>query len=94
MVIPGKLSELFCFCFLYALFNSVTEFFHNAVLELSLKFESIKRDIAYMSDFFSKLNEVNKQGDDVLLNRVKSTTSTFQVKLMDQRNIERGEFFV
>ena len=57
--------------------------------------KSNKTDIAYLTEMFSKLNEVNLQlqGDEISLIKAKSTFSAFLSKLqLYSRNLERREF--
>jgi hypothetical protein len=66
----------------------------NATLSADLRV--IKHDIAYLSDLFDKLNEMNLQlqGNEVNLIKAKSVISTFVSKsAMFKRNIGRRELY-
>ena len=57
---------------------------------------NIKHDIAYLSDVFTKFNEINLQlqGNDVNLIKVKSAISTFLSKLqLFKQNLARHELY-
>ena len=57
---------------------------------------NIKHDIANLSDVFTKFNEVNLQlqGNDVNLTKVKSAISTFLSKLqLFKRNLAHHELY-
>jgi hypothetical protein len=72
------------------------EFFEETNATLSADLRVIKHDIAYLSDLFDKLNEMNLhlQGNEVDLIKTKSVISTFVSKLaMFKRNIGRRELY-
>ena len=60
------LSKGNCLKRFYTLFNSVLDFFQESSPELYDKLKSSKTDIAYLTEMFSKFNEVNLQlqGDE------------------------------
>ena len=76
------LSKGNCLKRFYSLFDTVVDFsqdFNNRLCDLKKK---SKNDIAYLSDIFTKFNEVNLQlqGNDVKLIKVKSAICTFLSK--------------
>ena len=76
------LSKRNCLKRFYSLFDTVVEFFQDSNHGLCDDLKDIKDDIAYLSDIFNKFNEVNLQlqGNDVNLIKVKSAISTFLSK--------------
>ena len=79
----------------YTLFNSVLDFSQESSPELYDKQKSSKTDIAYLTELFSKFNEVNlqQQGDETSLIKAKSALSAFLSKLqLYSRNLGRREF--
>ena len=89
------LSKGNCLKRFYTLFNSVLDFFQESNPELYDKLKSSKTDIAYLTEMFSKFNEVNLQlqGDETSLIKAKSALSAFLSKLqLYCRNLGRREF--
>ena len=89
------LSKGSCLKRFYTLFNSVLDFFQESNPELYDKLKSSKTDIAYLTEMFSKFNEVNLQlrGNETSLIKAKSALSAFLSKLqLYSRNVGRGEF--
>ena len=79
----------------YTLFNSVLDVFQESNPELYDQLISSKTDIAYLTEMFSKFNEVNLQlqGDETSLIKAKSALSAFFSKLqLYCRNLGRREF--
>ena len=90
------LSKGNCLKRFYSLFDIVVEFFQDSNHGLCDDLRNIKDDIAYLSDIFNKFNEVNLQlqGNDVNLIKVKSAISTFLSKCKSfQRNLARHELY-
>ena len=90
------LSEGNCLIRFYSLFDTVVEIFQDSNHGLCDDLKNIKDDIAYLSDIFNKFNEVNLQlqGNDVNLIKVKSAISTFLSKCkLFQRNLARHELY-
>ena len=90
------LSKGNCLKRFYSLFDTVVEFFQDSNHGLCDDLKNIKDDIAYLSDIFNKLNEVNLQlqGNDVNLINVKSAISTFLSKCkLFQRNLACHELY-
>ncbi|XP_026579775.1 LOW QUALITY PROTEIN: zinc finger MYM-type protein 6-like [Pseudonaja textilis] len=90
---PSKGNCLRCF---YNLFDTVAEFFEGKNALLSDELKEIRHDIAYLSELFTKFNEVNLQlqGNEVNLIKAKSVISTFILKLaLFKRNIGRCELY-
>lgn len=90
------LSKGNCLRHFYSLFKTVVEFFQDSNSVLCDELRNIKHDIAYLSDVFTKFIEVNLQlqGNEVNLIKVKSALSTFLSKLqLFKRNIARRELF-
>ena len=89
------LSKGNCLKRFYTLFNSILDFFQESNLELYDKLKSSKKDIAYLTEMFSKFNEVNLQlqGDETSLIKAKSTLSSFLSKLqLYSKKLGRCEF--
>ena len=89
------LSKGNCLKRFYTLFNSVLDFFQESNLELYDKLKSSKTDIAYLTEMFSKFNEVNLhlQGDETSLIKATSALSAFLSKLqLYSRNLGLREF--
>ena len=79
----------------YTLFNSVLDFFQESNFELYDTLKSSKIDISYLTEMFSKFNEVNSQlqGDETPLIKAKFALSAFLSKLQFySRNLGRHEF--
>ena len=90
------LSKGNCLKRFYSLFDTVVEFFQDSNTGLCDDLKNIKDDIAYLSDIFTKFNEVNLQlqGNDVNLIKVKSAISTFLSKCkLFKRNLARHELY-
>ena len=90
------LSKGNCLKRICSLFDTVVEFFQDSNHGLCDDLKHIKDDIAYLSDIFNKLNEVNLQlqGNDVNLIQVKSAISTFLSKYKSfQRTLTRHELY-
>jgi zinc finger BED domain-containing protein 5/7/8/9 len=90
------LSKGNCLKRFYSLYDSVLEFFEEVRIDLRNELIERKHDVAYMSDLFSKFNEVNLQlqGNDVNLIKAKTVVLTFISKLlMYKRNIGRRELY-
>ena len=90
------LSKGNCLKRFYSLFDTVVEFFQESNTGLCDDLKNIKNDIAYLSDIFTKFNEVNLQlqGNDVNLIKVKSAISTFLSKCkLFKRNLSRHELY-
>ena len=88
------LSKGNCLKRFFSLFDKVVEFFQDSNTGLCDDLKNIKDDIAYLSDIFTKFNEVNLQlqGNDVNLIKVKSAISTFLSKCkLFKRNLARHE---
>lgn len=84
------LSKGNCLSRFYDLFETVVEFFQDQDTCLSVELKEIKHDIAYLSELFSKFNDMNLQlqGNEVTLIKAKSVICTFMSKLLlFQRNI-------
>ena len=77
------LSKGNCLKRFYTLFNSVLDIFQESNPELYDKLKSSKTDIAYLTEMFSKFNDVNLQlqGDETSLIKAKSALSAFLSKL-------------
>ena len=89
------LSKGNCLKRFYTLFNSVLDFFQESNPELYDKLKSSKTDITYLTEMFSKFNEVNLQlqGDETTLIKAKSALSAFLSKLqLYSRNLGCHEF--
>ena len=89
------LSKGNCLKRFHTLFNSVLDFFQESNPELDDKLKSSKTDIAYLTEMFSKYNEVNSglQGDESSLIKAKSALSAFLSKLqLYSRNLGRCKF--
>ena len=90
------LSKDNCLKRFYALFNRVLDFFfQESNPELYDKLKSNKTYIAYLTEMFSKFNEVNLQlqGDETSLIKAKSALSAFLSKLpLYSRNLGHREF--
>ena len=89
------LSKGSCLKRFYTVFNSVLDFFQESNLELYDKLKSNKTDIAYLTEMFSKFNEVNLQlqGNETSSIKAKSALSAFLSKLqLYSRNLGRREF--
>ena len=89
------LSRGNCFKRFYTLFCCILDFFQESNPELYDKLKSSKTDIAYLTEMFSKFNEVNLQlqGDDTSLIKAKSVLTAFLSKLqLYSRKLGRREF--
>ena len=84
------LSKGKCLQRFYNLYNSVIDFFKFNLLDekVSLDLESRRADVAYLSDIFKKLNEVNMklQGTNMCLIKAKGIITTFIGKLDFYKN--------
>lgn len=90
------LSKGNCVRRFYYLFDTVVQFFQDKIASLSVELKEIRSDIAYLSDIFSKFNDMNLQlqGDEVNLIKAKSVVCTFIAKLaLFKRNMGRRELF-
>ncbi|XP_071749602.1 protein FAM200A-like [Lepeophtheirus salmonis] len=90
------LSKRNCLKRFYSLFDTVVEFFQESNIGLCHDLKKIKNDIAYLSDIFLKFNEINLQlqGNDANLIKVKSVISTFRSKCkLFKRNLARHELY-
>ena len=91
-----RLSKGNCLKRFYTLFNSVLDFFfQESNPALYDKLKSSKTDIAYLTEIFSKFNEVNLQlqDDETSLIKAKSALSAFLSKLqLYSRNLGLYEF--
>lgn len=89
------LSESACLARFYSLFQSVLEFLESKDRDLKENLINLKADIAYLTDLFKKLNDINLQlqGDSLNLIKTKGVISAFlgKLKFMKQ-NISRREF--
>ncbi|XP_053159163.1 LOW QUALITY PROTEIN: protein ZBED8 [Hemicordylus capensis] len=88
----SKGASLSCFS---TLFNSVLEFLEDKDATLRADLIKSKPDIAYLTDLFNKLSEMNLQlqGDDLNLIKTKNVISALVGKLqIHKRNLGRGEF--
>ena len=89
------LSKDHCLRRFYSLFVTVDEFLQDSNSVLCDELKDIKHDIAYLSDIFTKFNEINLHlpGKDVDLIKVRSAISSFQSKLqLFKRNLAHHEF--
>ena len=85
-----------CFKRFNKLFNTIVQFLDGFNPELSDEIKIRKRDIAFLSDIFDKLNSLNLQlqGQDVNLIKTKSVVVSFLSKLaLYKQNICRREFY-
>lgn len=90
------LSKGNCLRRFYSLFDTVVEFFQDSSSVLCDELRNMKHDIAYLADIFTKFNEVNLQlqGNEANLIKVKSAISTFLAKLqLFKRNIARHALY-
>lgn len=88
------LSKGNCLLRFYSLFDTVVQFIENIDSELANSLKLMKNDIAYLSDIFSILNDVNKrlQGDMITLIQCKTVIMSFISKLsVYKQNIGRGQ---
>ncbi|GBP24959.1 Protein ZBED8 [Eumeta japonica] len=77
------------------LFNSVIEFLENKDRELRENLITSKNDIAYLTDLYTLLNNMNLQlqGDDLNLIKPKNIVAAFVAKLLlHKKNIGKREF--
>ena len=91
MAVKGNCRKRF-----YLLFDTVAEFFQDSNSRLCDDLQNIKNDIAYFSDIFTKFNEINLQlqGNDINLIKVKSIISTFLFKgKLFKRNLAHHELY-
>lgn len=89
------LSKGTCLNRFAALFETVIEFYQQKDNVLAKKLVDCECDIAYLTDLYSKFNEMNLQlqGDKLNLIRTKSVIAAFASKLVKfKRNLGRGEF--
>ena len=89
------LSKGNCLNRFYKLFDTVVEFLQNKDDDLRENLLRYKHDIAYLTDLFSKFNEVNLQlqGDEVNLIKAKSVISAFAAKVsLYRQNLARRQF--
>ena len=77
------------------MFDTVVEFFQESNTGLCDHLKNLKNDIAYLSDIFTKFNEVNLQlqGDDVNLIEVKSAISFLSKCKLFKLNLSRHELY-
>ena len=90
------LSKGNCLRRLYDLFNTVVEFLPEVDDNLSIELSNRRVDLAYLSDIFDKLNEVNLklQGKQVNLIKAKSVVMGFINKLtLFKQNMDRRELY-
>ncbi|XP_066965478.1 protein FAM200C-like [Macrobrachium rosenbergii] len=90
------LSKGNCLRRFYSLFDTVVEFFKDSNSVLCDELRNMKHDIAYLADIFTKFNEVNLQlqGNEANLIKVKSAISTFLAKLqLFKQNIARHALY-
>ena len=88
------LSKGYCLRRFSSLFETVTEFLRTVDSDLYDKVYQRKIDIAYLTDFFDKINEVQTklQGTEVTLVESKSLISSFLAKLLlFAQNLARKE---
>ena len=81
---------------MYDLFDTVVEFLQEVDDNLSIELSNRRVDLAYLSDIFDKLNEVNLklQGKQVNLIKAKSVVMGFINKLtLFKQNIGRRELY-
>ena len=81
------LSKGNCLARCNSLLDTVVEFQQSCDPGLAKVAIAVKNDIAYLSDIFSKLNELCLQGNEVNLIKVKSALSGFKKKFGLQRNL-------
>ncbi|GBP42477.1 Protein ZBED8 [Eumeta japonica] len=89
------LSKGNCLTRFYNLFNSVIELLENKDTELRENLITSKNDIAYPTDLYTLLNNMNLQlqGDDLNLIKTKNVVAAFVAKLLlHKKNIGRREF--
>lgn len=89
------LSKGLCLTRFFFLFETVLEFLDNKDPTLKDNLIQRKQDIAYLTDLFSKFNEVNLQlqGDNLNLIKTKSIIAAFLVRInLMKQNIGRREF--
>lgn len=80
---------------IFSLFDTVLEFLDAKDRILKENLIQTKQYIAYLTDLFTKFNEVNLQlqGDNLNLIKTKSIIATFLVRInLMKQNIERREF--
>lgn len=90
------LSKGNCLKRFYELLDTVLEFFENVNDDIYKDIKNAKTYIAYLTDLFSKFNEINLrlQGEDVTLIKTKSEINAFITKLiLFKRNVGRGELY-
>lgn len=89
------LSKGACLNRFWDLFDSVIQFLEERDTNLKDNLQNFKTDIAYITDLFSKFNEINLQlqGDDLNMIKTKSVVSAFLRKLsLWKQNFGRQEF--
>lgn len=89
------LSKGACLNRFWSLLDSVLEFLQEKDVSLKENLVKYKSDIAYLTDLFTKFNELNLklQGDDLNMITTKSAICAFEKKLLLwQQNIGRHEF--
>ncbi|XP_026471713.1 SCAN domain-containing protein 3-like [Ctenocephalides felis] len=89
------LSKGNCLTRFYNLFDSVVEFLENKDTQLCKDLISSKNDIAYLTDLYALLNNMNLQlqGDGLNLIKTKNIIAAFIAKLLlHKKNIGRREF--
>ncbi|KAJ8019024.1 Protein ZBED8 [Holothuria leucospilota] len=76
------LSKGNCLTRFHAIFSTVVEFLSEVDTQLSEKVNAIKHDVAYLTDIFKMLNDVNKQlqGDHMTLIKAKKVIGAFITK--------------
>lgn len=90
------LSKGACLKRFYELFDSVITFFENKDDSLRENLLKFKNDIAYLTELYNKFNEMNLQlqGDDLNLIKVKATISAFISKLaLYKQNLGQRQFY-
>lgn len=90
------LSKGKCITRFYALYESVVEFLQQFDTALAEAITSVKHDIAYLCDFFEKMNEMNLklQGEGMNLIRAKGIVLSFISKLtLFKQNLARHELY-
>ena len=88
------LSKGNCIARFYALYESVVEFLKEIDSALADAITSAKHDVAYLCDFFEKMNEMNLklQGQGMNLIRAKGIVLSFMSKLtLFKQNLGRHE---
>ncbi|GBP00781.1 SCAN domain-containing protein 3 [Eumeta japonica] len=88
------LSKGACLTRFYSLFDSVLEFLESRDSDLKENLIKFKADIAYLTDLFKKINDINLQlqGDSLNLIKTKGIISVFLAKLkFMKQNISRRE---